>query len=416
MARTPRVMVVGQELNQRQEVHKMLAVSGFAVVGEAGYGIESVSLAKSTEPEVVVISIEEPLIRALQTVEALRDLLPTSPIVGHSSIRDPNAMRRAMLAGVKDYLLSPLKEEDIISSIHTVIAQEERRRALLAGETEELVAAGTVLTVFGAKGGIGKTTIATNLATALVQKTNQSVVTVDLDTRFGDVAILMDIPVERSIADLAIPEEEITRELLQECIYTHNTGVSILPAPIRPTDWRSVHAGHIERIVQFLMQTYDYVILDTPGTFNDIVARALELATMVVLVATVDMAALKDTLLAIDMLRSWNFPQEKIKLVINATNEATTVHPQEIKRMLGREVFWSVPYDRNISTATQLGMPVVVAKPHSKAAESLVEMAYTLGGVRNQQAPKAKEAPQKSGIFSRILGSAPEEKTEVGVE
>jgi len=418
MGRNPRVIVIGQELDGRAEIQKTLALAGFAVLGEAGYGIEAVSLAKSSEPDVVVISIEEPLIRALQTVEAIADLLPQSPIVSYSSIRDPNAMRKAMLAGVKDYLTVPVKEEEIINSIHTVLAQEERRRARLAGEADEPVAAGTVVTVFGAKGGIGKTTIATNLATALVQKTNQSVVVVDLDTRFGDVAILMDIPVERSIADMAVPEEEITREMLQECIYTHNTGVAILPAPIRPTDWRSVHAGHIERIVQFLMQTYDYVILDTPGTFNDIVARALELATMVVLVATVDMASLKDTLLAIDMLRSWNFPQEKIKLVINATNEATTVQPQEIKRMLGREVFWSVPYDRNISTATQLGMPVVVAKPHSKAAESLVEMAYALSGVRQAQPVKAatKEAPQKGGLLGRILGSASEEKTEVGVE
>ena len=416
MAQTPRVMVIGQEPQQRQEVQKMLAASGFAVLGDAGYGIEAVSLAKSTEPDVVVISIEEPLIRALQTVEAIADLLPLSPIIGYSSMRDPNAMRRSMLAGVKDFLTAPLREEEIINSIHTVSAQEERRRARMSGEASEPVSAGTVLTVFGAKGGIGKTTIATNLAKALVQRTNQSVVVVDLDTRFGDVAILMDIPVERSIADMAVPEEDITRDILQECIYTHNTGVAILPAPIRPTDWRNVHAGHIERIVQLLMQTYDYVILDTPGTFNDIVARALELATMVVLVATVDMASLKDTLLAIDMLRSWNFPQEKIKLVINATNEATTVQPQEIKRMLGREVFWSVPYDRNISTATQLGMPVVVAKPHSKAAESLVEMAYALSGVRHQQASKPKEAPQKSGIFSRILGNTPEEKTEVGVE
>ncbi len=416
MGRNPRVIVIGQEPNDRAEVQKMLALAGFAVLGEAGYGIEAVSLAKSSEPDVVVISIEEPIIRALQTVEAIADLLPGSPIVGHSSIRDANSMRKAMLAGVKDYLTAPVQEEDIIGSIHTVMAQEERRRARMAGEASEPVSAGTVVTVFGAKGGIGKTTIATNLATALVQRTNQSVVVVDLDTRFGDVAILMDIPVERSIADMAVPEEDITREMLQECIYTHNTGVAILPAPIRPTDWRNVHAGHIERIVQFLMQTYDYVILDTPGTFNDIVARALELATMVVLVATVDMAALKDTLLAIDMLRSWNFPQEKIKLVINATNEATTVQPQEIKRMLGRDVFWSIPYDRNISTATQLGMPVVVAKPHSKAAESLVEMAHALSGVRQQQAPKAKESPQKSGIFSRILGNAPEEKTEVGAE
>lgn len=416
MGRNPRVVIVGQEPMARDEIQKMLAMSGFAVLGEAGYGIEAVSLAKDTEPDVVIIMIEEPLIRALQTVEALSDLLPHSPIIAYSSISEPNAMRKAMLAGVSDFLVTPVKEEDLINSVHTVMQQEERRRARAAGEADGPVSAGTVITVFGAKGGIGKTTIATNLATALVQRTNQSVVLVDLDTRFGDVAILMDIPVERSIADMAMPEEEITREIIQECIYTHNTGVAILPAPIRPTDWRSVHAGHIERIVSLLTQTYDYVILDTPGTFNDIVARALELATMVMLVATVDMAALKDTLLAIDMLRSWNFPQDKIKLAINATNEAVNVQPAEVKRMLGRDVFWSIPYDRNISTATQLGMPVVVAKPQSRAAESLVEMAYALSGVSHQQAPKQKEAPKSGGGFlNRILGAS-EEKTEVSVE
>ncbi len=394
----------------------MLALSGFAVLGEAGYGIEAVALAKETEPEVVVIAIEEPIVRSLQTVQAVADLLPQSPIIGYSSIKDANSMRKAMLAGVKDYLTTPIKEEDLIGSIHAVLAQEERRRARIAGETDEPVACGTVLTVFGAKGGIGKTTISTNLATALVHKTNQSVVLVDLDTRFGDVAILMDIPVERSIADLVLPEDEIDKELLQECIYVHNTGVAVLPAPIRPTDWRNVHAGHIERVVGLLAQMYDYVILDTPGTFNDIVARALELATLVLLVATVDMASLKDTLLAIDMLRSWNFPQEKVKLVINATNEASNVQPQDVKRMLGRDVFWSVPYDRNISTATQLGMPVVVAKPQSKAAESMVEMAYALSGVRQQQqAPPAKES-SKGGLLGRILGQTSDEKSEVKVE
>ena len=417
MTRNPRVIVIGPDATGRDEVQKMLALSGFGVVGEAGYGIEAVSLAKKTQPEVVVIAVEEPLSRSLQTVEAMADLLPKSPIIGHSSIRDASAMRKAMVAGLKDYLPSPVKEEDLINSIHAALAKELRKEALATGEMDEPIAAGTVITVFGAKGGIGKTTIATNLATALVQKTKQSVVIVDLDTRFGDVAILMDIPVERSIADLAIPEEEITREIVEECLYTHNTGVTILPAPIRPTDWRNVHAGHIERVVQLLTQTHDYVILDTPGTFNDIVARALEMATMVVLVCTVDMASLKDTLLAIDMLRSWNFPQDKIKLVVNSTNEASNVQPNEIKRMLGREVFWAVPYDRHISAATQLGMPVVVAKPQAKAAESLVEMAYALSGVRQQhQGQKATKETTKSGFLSRILGTVNEDKTEVSVE
>jgi pilus assembly protein CpaE len=414
MTRNPRVAVVDQDLNSRSDIQKLLAATGFVVVGEAGYGIEAVSLARETEPEVVCIAVEEPIVRALQTVEALADMLPHSAIIGYSSQRGDQAMRRAMLAGVKDYISAPVKEEELVNSIYTVLAQEERRRARALGEAEEPVAAGSVITVFGAKGGIGKTTISTNLATAIMQKTNQSVVLVDLDTRFGDVGILMDIPVERSIADLSGPEEDITREAVQECLYEHNSGVFILPAPIRPTDWRNVHAGHIERIVSILTQTYDYVILDTPGTFNDIVARALELASMVVLVATVDMASLKDTLLAIDMLRSWNFPQEKIKLVINATNEASNVQPQEIKRMLGRDVFWSIPYDRNISTATQLGMPVVVSKPTSKASESIVEMAFAVSGVRTNKSAKPREA-QKSGLFGRIMGNV-QEQAEVGVE
>ena len=415
MARNPRVIVIDQDQVARSEVQKMLALSGFAVLGEAGYGIEAVSLAKETEPDIIVIAIEEPVVRALQTVEAVADLLPQSPVVAYSSIKDPASMRKAMLAGVGDYLVTPVREEDLINSIHAVLANEERKRARIAGETDEPVACGTVLTVFGAKGGIGKTPISTNLATAIVQKTGQSVALVDLDTRFGDVAILMDIPVERSIADLALPEEEINREMLQDCLYTHNTGVTILPAPVRPTDWRNVHAGHIERVVTLLAQTYDYVILDTPGTFNDIVARALELATLVLLVATVDMASLKDTLLAIDMLRSWNFPQEKVKLVINSTNQDTNVQPQEVKRMLGRDVFWSIPYDRNISTSTQLGMPVVVAKPTTKAAESLVELAFVLSGVKQQAAP-AQQQKQAKGLFGKILSPLTEEKAEVKVE
>src|SRR5881628_1313686 len=127
MARNPRVIVIGPEPVSRDEVQKMLALSGFSVLGEAGYGIEAVSLAKKTEPDVVVIAIEEPLIRALQTVEALADLLPGSPIIGYSSIKDPAAIRRAMLAGIKDYMVAPVKEEDLIGSIHTVLAQEERR-------------------------------------------------------------------------------------------------------------------------------------------------------------------------------------------------------------------------------------------------------------------------------------------------
>ena len=136
MSRNPRVIVIDQDQVARSEVQKMLALSGFAVLGEAGYGIEAVSLAKDTEPDVIVIAIEEPVIRALQTVEAVADLLPQSPLVAYSSIKDAASMRKAMLAGVSDYLVTPVQEEDLINSIHGVLAQEERRRARISGDAE----------------------------------------------------------------------------------------------------------------------------------------------------------------------------------------------------------------------------------------------------------------------------------------
>src|SRR3990172_4257856 len=141
--RNSRVIVVDPDPTRRADIQRMLALSGFAVLGEAGYGIEAASLAKQTEPDVIVISLEEPVVRAMQTVEALSDLLPQSPIVTYSSINDPDNIRKAMLAGVSDYLLTPVREAELINSIHNVLAQEERKQARISGEMEEPVSCGT---------------------------------------------------------------------------------------------------------------------------------------------------------------------------------------------------------------------------------------------------------------------------------
>src|SRR6266508_3964162 len=393
MARNPRVIVIGPEPVSRDEVQKMLALSGFSVLGEAGYGIEAVSLAKKSEPDVVVIAIEEPIIRALQTVEAMVDLLPQSPIIGYSSIKDAGAMRKAMVAGVKDYLPGPVKEEELISSIHTAMAQEERRRARLSGEMDEPVAAGTVITVFGAKGGIGKTTIATNLAYALFRETKQTVALVDMDTRFGDVAIMMDIPVDRNIADLTRRIDTIDRTNIKEYLVQHPSGVNILPAPSHPGDWNVVTPDHIEQVVRLLAQTHDFVILDTPGTFNEMVAAALEMATVVLLVTSMDVASIKDTVLALNMLRSWSFPREKVKLAINHSNVANSVKDRDVVRTLEYDVFWQIPYDESVTKSTQLGHPIVLTKPNSKVGSSIIDLARLMGGVR----------VQKRGMFDRFL-------------
>jgi pilus assembly protein CpaE len=239
-----------------------------------------------------------------------------------------------------------------------------------------------VLTIFGAKGGIGKTTIATNLATALCRETGESVVLVDMDTRFGDVAVMMDMPSDRTVTEAARDYDKLDRGNIRNYLLNHPAGVSVLPAPQNPSDWEMISPEQIEKIVRVLGQTFDYVILDTPGTFNEVVGISLELATVVLLITSMDVASIKDTVMAMNMLRAWSFPEEKIKLLINHSNIANSIRDADVARTLDYEIFWQIPFDQAVSRAGQLGQPVILSSPRSKVSQNLAELARTIGGVR----------------------------------
>lgn len=385
IGKNPTVLLVDQDPVSRAEVHRLLAHSRLAVLAESGYGIEALSLAREVTPDIVLLALEEPIARPLQTLEAISDALPQLPVIVYSSLKDTATVKRAVRAGARDFLAKPLKDEELGRAITAILERDERKRQRLAGEVPAHAAGGTIITVFGAKGGIGKTTIATNLATGLAQRTGEAVALVDLDTRFGDVAIMMDIPVKQikqSIADLAIPEEQLDRETVRRYLCQHPSGVAILPAPGRPEEWRNLTPNHIERILLALAGMFDYVVVDTPGGFNEIIHRALELSTIVLLVTTVDMASLKDTLLTLEMMEDWELPDERVKLMVNHATASNTVTWHDVRRTLGRQVFWELPYDRSVGVSTQAGRPVVLAKPKAKISQSLVDLINALSGSR----------------------------------
>ena len=269
------------------------------------------------------------------------------------------------------------------------------------GELDDPVPTGTVITVFGAKGGIGKTTISSNLSIALAAEAHQSVALVDMDTRFGDVAITMDIPVEKSIADLARNLDNVDRNSLREFLVEHESGVHILPAPTRPSDWRNLTARHIRDCVDVLAQTHDFVVLDTPGTFNEIVAAAIEVGSMILLVTTLDMASIKDTVLALEMLHErFGNDEERIKVVLNRAGVDSGVRERDVEATLDAPLWWRIPQDNEVVKAAQLGRPIVMSRPNSKVAVEIREMARALAGVRNRQ----RSRKQKSGL-ARLMPS-----------
>jgi pilus assembly protein CpaE len=406
MSRVPQVVVIDPDKESAAEVQKLLTQLGFQVIGSAGYGVEAFTLAFQMRPDLVLMRVEEPLVRPVQTMSRINDGLPDLPIVVFSSEGNLRIMRQSMVSGASDYLQEPLDSDELESALVRTLERKEREGMRRRGELDDPVPTGTIITVFGAKGGIGKTTISSNLAIALATEAHQSVALVDMDTRFGDVAITMDIPVERSIADLARNLDNVDRASLREYLVEHESGVFILPAPTRPSDWRNLNARHIRDVVDVLAQTHDFVVLDTPGTFNEIVAAAIEVGSMILLVTTLDMASIKDTVLALEMLHErFGNDDERIKIVLNRAGMDTGVRERDVEATLDAPLWWRIPQDNEVVKAAQIGRPIVMSRPNSKVASEIRDMAQALSGVRRAKRGQAARKSSGGGVMAKLFPS-----------
>ncbi len=408
MAGNPRVLVVDQDFETRAELQKGLVRAQFIVVGGVGYGAEALSLASELKPNVVLVGVEEPPVRAHQTIESLTELLPNSPVLAYSSKTDADSARKAVVAGARDYLTKPLKMDEVIKAVKTAMSQQERRQALQSGEpVSNLRSAGMVVTIFGAKGGIGKTTMATNLATAFVAINAGSAVIVDLDTVFGDAAMMLDVPVETSLVEAAERVDDLDRENLGSYLARHQSGVSVLPAPFEPIDWRNVSPEAVSKLFTLLAQTHDFVVVDCPAGFTDLVAVALEKATVVLLFTSLDITSIKDTTTALKLLSGGINNDDKIKLIVNHATSANSLREDDVSKVLRREVFWSIPHDEGIASSAQVGVPVVIDRPHSSVSTTITELAAMLAGIEFKHGDNGYgqgNGGAASGLLTRLFG------------
>ena len=211
MAESLKVLIVDEDPDSRVSARKAVQRASFAIAGETGFGTQAISLALQSPPDLVMVAVEVPVERPLETAEALANALPDTPIIVYSSVADSDAVRRAMVFGARDYLRKPLQANDVREAAFRALDQEERRQMRRAGQLAGEAGKGTVIVVTGAKGGIGKTVVSVNLALALRLETGKSVALVDADTQFGDVATLLDIVPTMTAADVVRHPEKFDR-------------------------------------------------------------------------------------------------------------------------------------------------------------------------------------------------------------
>ncbi|HEY5638769.1 MAG TPA: AAA family ATPase [Dehalococcoidia bacterium] len=412
MARVPEVLVVDQDPQGRFEVKQLVKQAQLGFAGEAGFGTEAVSLASEVTPDVIFCGMSSPPERSLRTIEALLDVLPETPVIAYARKEEVEVVRQSMLAGARDFLIVPASVERLIESIQSVLESEERKRLRLSGQSKGLGPKGLVVTVFGAKGGVGKTTVATNLGVALAANLGQSVALVDGDNSFGDVADMLELSAERSIVDVVGDLETLERGNVAECLQEHESGLWVLPAPRDAMQWRNVTPENLRAIVNLLSRRFDIILIDTAAMLSDLSLAALDEASMVLWVTSTDFSSINNSMAGLESLRQMSYPEGRIRLVMNVNSSEDGVRPAKIEEVLKREFFWSIPYDNRVRVGSQIGKPAILASPDSPGSKSLLQLAQAVTG--NGAAPQEPQKKKRERSWPFRRGRASSARTAEG--
>ena len=324
-----RVVIVDDIAETRENIRKLLQFENdVEVAGVARNGREGIEVSRETKPDVVLMDINMPDMDGITATEIIRRNNPITQIVILSVQGDPNYMRRAMLAGARDFLTKPPAVEELVSAIRRSgkMAQDERAKAIpqagvpgngSVAAVASSLAFGKVIVVYSPKGGTGCTTLATNLAMTL-HNDETKVVLVDGNLQFGDVAVFLNQQPKNSVADLAPRSDELDPEVVEEVMLTHSaSGVKILAAPPRPEHAENVTGDQFLNVLQYLRRLYAYIVVDTTSTLTDITLAALDAADAIILITTQDIPAIKNARLFLDLLDVLKINRRQVLFVMN---------------------------------------------------------------------------------------------------
>ncbi len=222
---------------------------------------------------------------------------------------------------------------------------------------------GRVVTVFSAKGGCGKTTLATNLAAALADRGRREVCIVDLDLAFGDVAIAMQLFPAHTIADAIPLNGAIDSSAVAAMLTHHSAGLSAIVAPTEPSASETIHATLIAHLLDVLRNDFDYIVVDTPAAFDDEVLAALDVSDLIALIVTPDVPALKTLKITLETLIELSYSQDKFRLILNRSDAKVGISHVEVERTAQMSITGFIPSSRDVPSSINRGVPIVQDDP-----------------------------------------------------
>jgi len=384
-----RTLLVTSDPEVLDAMRRSFSGAQFETVGEAWPGIDAARRAAALSPDVVVLHIEEPIVPALRTVQAIAEACHAGLAV-ISSTTNVETMRRVMNAGAHDFATLPLADEGLQDSAVRAARAVERRRSGGPTESSASAASGTIITVAGPRGGVGKTTIASNLAIELAKQTGTAVAIADLDLLFGGVAIALDVLPQSGLQDWLRDHQLRANAPVARHLTDHHSGLRLLAAPSEPDATVEFTPADVADLVSDLSGTHEYVVLDTAGSFSPVTAAAIDLSPLTLVVTSPDLSSLRATRYLVDTLRGWDVEEERLNLVLNHPTPVLSLSHDEAKEAIGLPVAWDLPHDTNVLRAAAAGVPLSDFKPNAPVSQELREIARFVAGVAAPRTARRK--------------------------
>ncbi len=406
-----KVLIVDDIPETRDHLSRLLGLEReIDVAGTASSGEEAIQMAMDLRPDVIVMDINMPGMDGIATAEIISQRLPNSPVIMMSVHGEAEHLKRAMLAGAREFLVKPFSGDEFATSIKRVHERELVRREQIQatreaaapspGLSDDNVEEHQVIAVFSPKGGAGRTTIATNLALALRRETDQKVALVDANLQFGDVGVLLNLnPKNRSMLD-AVEGGEPDRDILESVMIDHSTGIRVLLAPPSPEGADLVTSVYLRRMIDMLRETNDWVVVDLPSGLNDHSLGVLDAADQILVVAALEITTIKNVRLFLEVADQLDYERSKIRLVINRSDASQGIRIGDVEASIRRPIDGSIVSDGRLAVlAVNRGVPFVISHPESPLSRDVTALARTIAGAGTTVSNTDKSA--KRGLFAR---------------
>lgn len=385
MTRRIGILVVDDSGMTRSMLSQLIgAQADMEVVGTASTGHEAVRRATELQPDIVLMDIHMPDLDGIQATWLVSSKVPLGGVIMVTSEERIDFLQKAMSAGAQGYVLKPFG--DGVALLQTIRDTHQRlleRQLRLDVPTNGHLAAPTVarrlgkrVAVFGAKGGVGRTLVAVSLALTLRQLTGDSVVLMDADFLFGDADLHLNLTTERSVLDLLPHIEELDSKLVEQVVGKHPSGVHLLARPPRPEQADAIKDADVRSLVSSLSMIYEWVVLDTPPSYDDRMLAVLDLADVYVVVVAPHLGALRNTRHFLEVARQLGYSADRMCFVLNRANTSTDLAVNDVASIVGtRRIFQLPSAGAQPTQAVNHGRSFLEEQPRSQLAKALQGLA-----------------------------------------